>query len=73
MACCDRTKDSGFKLQEGRFRLAVRKILFYNEGVKHWSRLPRLVIDTPPLETFKVRLDGPLSNPNVRGVWLDDL
>jgi len=30
--------------------------------VKHWHRLPREVVDAPSLETFKVRLDGALSN-----------
>ena len=31
-------------------------------AVKHWSRLPREVVDAPSLEMFKVRLDGALSN-----------
>jgi len=31
--------------------------------VKHWTRLPREVVDAPSLQTFKVRLDGALSNP----------
>jgi len=30
--------------------------------VKHWHRLPREVADIPPLQTFKARLDGALSN-----------
>ena len=30
--------------------------------VKHWSRLPREVVNVLSLETFKIRLDGALSN-----------
>ena len=30
--------------------------------MRHWSRLPREVVDATSLETFKVRLDGALSN-----------
>ena len=30
--------------------------------VKPWHRLPREVVDAPSLGTFKVRLDGALSN-----------
>jgi len=30
--------------------------------VKHWTRLVRKMVDAPPLETFKVRLDRSLSN-----------
>jgi len=30
--------------------------------VKHWHRLPREVVDTLSLETFKIRLEGALSN-----------
>ena len=30
--------------------------------LKHWTRLPREVVDTSSLETFKVGLDGALSN-----------
>ncbi|KFW68012.1 hypothetical protein AS28_04549, partial [Pygoscelis adeliae] len=50
------------KLKEGRFRRDIRKTFFTMRVVKHWHRLPRELVDAPSLETFKVRLDGALSN-----------
>jgi len=61
-ASCNRRKGNGFKLKEGTFRLDTRKTFFTVRVVKHWKRLPRKVMDAPSLETFKVRLDGALSN-----------
>ena len=55
-------RGNGFKLEENRFRLYIRKKFFTVRAVRHWNRLPSVVVDARSLEAFKARLDGALSN-----------
>jgi len=56
------TRENSFKLEEGRFRLDIKKKLLTVEVVRHWNRLPREDVDAPSLEALKARRDGALSN-----------
>ena len=55
-------RGNGFILEEGRFRLDIRKKSFTVRVMRHWNRLPSETVDAPSLEALKARLDGTLSN-----------
>ena len=62
-----RRQDEGtwFSTETGEIQTGYEKC-FTLRVVRHWHGLPREVVDVPSLETFKVRVDGALSNL----VWL---
>ena len=50
-------KGNGLKLCQGKVRLDIKKRFFTERVVKHWYRLPRVLVESPSLNVFKIHLN----------------
>jgi len=58
----EKMRVNGYKVLLGRFQLDTRGKFFILRTISHWNHLPRKVVDSPTLDTFKICLDRVLGH-----------
>ena len=63
-----RTRGHEFKLVKSKVRTDIRKYFFSQRIVDDWNKLPKSVVDSSSLETFKLKLDKYFEEVGVRNL-----
>lgn len=56
------TKGNGYKSLLGRFQLDTGIKCFTIRKISHWNNHPKVVVDSPTLDNFKIQLDKVLGH-----------
>ena len=58
VVCGDRTRGNGHKPECRKFCTNMQRNFFTVRVMENWNRLPREIVDSPPLEIFRIGLDA---------------
>jgi len=58
----EKVRGNGYNLLLWRFQLDTKGKFFTMRIISHWNNLPREVVGSPTLDTFKIQLDRVLSH-----------
>jgi len=62
VVCSDWTRSNGIKFEHRKFCTNMWKNFFMVRMMEPWNRLPREVVESPTMETFKTHLDAYMCN-----------